>query len=280
MLGKSEQDFFPPNEVNIFLEQDQKVLTTEQAQEHEEEFTNANGVTYLTETKRSIHKDGASNVFLIGVIRDITERKRMEEQLRRTAVELTRSNIELKESEGKLRYLANHDPLTGLANRKLFYESLASAIEWADNNKQLVGLLYLDLDGFKPVNDNLGHDMGDLLLQAVSQRIKNCLRNSDIVCRLGGDEFTVILHGIKASDHGEVVADKIQKTISQEFMIKDHSIFISTSIGISVYPQDALTQDELIKLADSAMYVAKQEGKGRFKSAQSNQSNQTSPDQP
>jgi diguanylate cyclase (GGDEF)-like protein/PAS domain S-box-containing protein len=264
LLGKTDDQFFSEAEAKVFREQDQLVLNTFQPQENEESFTNASQITYFTETKRSIHQDRAGNIFLVGVIRDITERKRMEEDLRRTAAELIRSNTELKSTEKKLRYLAYHDPLTGLANRKLFYESLKEYLVWGEENNQLVGLLFIDLDGFKPVNDTLGHDIGDLLLKAVAQRIKNALRSSDIVCRLGGDEFTAILPGIKQSGDGAIVADKILKTLSQAFMINGNSIAISASIGISIYPLDGETDEILIKKADLAMYQAKKSGRNQY----------------
>ena len=267
LLGKSDSDFFEDQEANIFRSQDELVFQTSKAQENEEEFTNAKGTTYLTETKRSIHQDAAGNIFLVGVIRDITERKRIEEELRRTAAELTRYNIELKRSESRLRYLADHDSLTGLANRKLFYESLSELLKWGDSNNKLVGLLFLDLDGFKPVNDKLGHDMGDLLLKAVSQRIKNCLRSSDIVSRLGGDEFTVILPGIKKIEDVTIVADKILSTLSQAFMLEGNSIVVTVSIGISIYPVDGETEAVLIKNADTAMYQAKELGRNQYQLA-------------
>jgi diguanylate cyclase (GGDEF)-like protein len=197
------------------------------------------------------------------VIRDITERKKLEADLRRTAEELTRSNDELKASEKRLRHLANHDPLTGLPNRKLFNEKLEQLIEWGEENQQLVGLLFLDLDGFKAVNDNLGHDMGDILLKAVSQRIKNCLRISDVVSRLGGDEFTVLLPGIKNPMDSTIVSQKILTTVSAPYTLQGHTINVTTSIGISVYPIDGDNAVELIKLADIAMYESKRSGRNK-----------------
>ena len=184
--------------------------------------------------------------------------------LRRTAEELSRSNDELKRSENKLRYLANHDPLTGLPNRKLFRETLTDLLFWGKDNQQLVGLLFLDLDGFKPVNDNLGHDVGDLLLQAVAKRIKNCLRSSDVVCRLGGDEFSVILPGVKQLEDSGVVAEKILQTVSQPYMLESHHIQVTASVGISVYPQDGSEEDSLLKKADEAMYEAKKLGRNCY----------------
>ncbi len=267
LLGKKDQDILKQEEADLFYQQEQLVLQTAQPQEQEETFTNLHGNVYFTETKRSFHQDSAGNIFLIGVIRDITERKLIEQELRRTTVELSRSNLDLKQSEQKLRYLAHHDPLTGVANRQLFNETFKELLTYGEQNNELVGLLYLDLDGFKPVNDNLGHDLGDLLLKAVAKRIKNCLRSSDVVARLGGDEFTVILPGIKQPTDGAIVAQKIGSTIAQTFMINGHSINVTASIGISVYPIDGDKPEILIKKADTAMYSAKKQGKNRHQSS-------------
>lgn len=264
LAGKSDFDLFPPEEAQVFRREEEKILETYRSTDNEEQMTDLRGNTYFIETRRSLHTDSAGNMMIVGVIRDITERKRLEAELRRTAEELSRSNDELKRSENKLRYLANHDPLTGLPNRKLFRETLTDLLFWGKDNQQLVGLLFLDLDGFKPVNDNLGHDVGDLLLQAVAKRIKNCLRSSDVVCRLGGDEFTVILPGVKQLEDSGVVAEKILQTVSQPYMLESHHIQVTASVGISVYPQDGSEEDSLLKKADEAMYEAKKLGRNCY----------------
>ncbi|MBW4474328.1 MAG: CHASE2 domain-containing protein [Stenomitos rutilans HA7619-LM2] len=263
LLEKSDADVFSPAEAEIFRQQDQLVFRSEQEQEHEENFTDKRGVTHQIATKRSLHKDAAGNVFLVGVIRDITERKRAEEELKRAAAELMRSNAELEQSASQLRHLANHDVLTGLPNRKLFYERLGQSIDWAKDNKQAVGLLFLDLDGFKLINDTQGHDVGDLLLKAAAKRLTGCLRSSDTVSRLGGDEFTVILPAIPSSEDAARVAEKILTTLASPFQIEQHTIFVSASIGISLYPQNGETVNALTKAADGAMYSAKELGKNR-----------------
>lgn len=268
VLHKSDYDVFPQHEADIFRQQDQQVFNTEREYENEESFTNRDGITYFIETKRSLHKDGAGNLFLVGVIRDITERKRMEEELKRTAAELVRSNAELQRSATQLSHLANHDTLTGLPNRKLFSERLTQALAWAVTNQQHVGLLFLDLDGFKLINDTLGHDVGDLLLKAVAQRLTRSLRGSDTVSRLGGDEFTVILPAIPSAQDAARVAEKILKTLSDEFLLNQQIISVTSSIGIALYPQDGKDADTLVKEADLAMYRAKQQGKSRYEFAQ------------
>lgn len=269
LLNRSDYDVFPPHEAEVFRRQDQQVFDSAQAHEHEEEFTDQDGTTYYIATKRSLHKDAAGNLFLVGVIRDITGRRQMEEELKRTAAELVRSNAELAKSATQLRHLANHDSLTGLPNRKLFEERLSQALEWAQENNQMVALLFLDLDGFKLINDTQGHDVGDLLLKAVARRLTGCLRSSDTVSRLGGDEFTVILPAIPGPQDSGRVAEKILTTLSRPFEIDGQTIFITTSIGISLFPQTGQDPETLVKEADNAMYQAKQLGKNRYEFAHS-----------
>lgn len=264
LLEKTDYDFFSSDEADTFWYQDELVFSIGKPAENEERFTDAKGITHLIATKRSLHKDSAGNLFLVGVIRDITQRKKLEEQLIRTANELARSNSELRLSEDRLRYLAYHDNLTGLANRKLFYECLSESLERAHYNGQMLALLFLDLDGFKQINDTEGHDMGDLLLQAVADRLTQCLRSNDTVSRLGGDEFTVILPTIRCADDVEKVAQKILFTITQPFGLKEKTLSITISIGVSIFPLHADDMDKLIQKADMAMYRAKQLGKNKY----------------
>jgi diguanylate cyclase (GGDEF)-like protein/PAS domain S-box-containing protein len=264
LIEKSDYDFFSKAEADTFREHDEIVFGSGIAIEHEEEFTDAEGILHLIATKRSLHKDGAGNLFLVGVIRDITERKRVEEDLKRTTADLVRSNTELKLSEKRLQYIAHHDPLTGLPNRQLFVEHLNQSLSWAQSHQVLVGLLFIDLDGFKQVNDTLGHDYGDRLLIAVAQRLAGCLRHSDIVSRLGGDEFTVILPAILEVKVAVKVAKKILATLSEVFVLEEQRVLITASIGISVYPLHSDSQESLIKQADIAMYQAKQLGKNCY----------------
>ncbi|NEU84514.1 CHASE2 domain-containing protein [Nostoc sp. UIC 10630] len=267
LIEKSDYDFFPKHEADVFRQQDDLVFRTEKPQEHEEEFTNADGQTHQIATKRSLHKDAAGNFFLVGVIRDITQRKLMEEHLKRTAAELFQSNNELKLKEDHLRYLAYHDPLTGLSNRKFFAEQLYESLHWAQHNNLLLGLLFIDLDGFKQVNDTLGHETGDRLLMTIAGRLSNSLRASDTVSRLGGDEFTIILRAIPNVQIAAKVAEKILSSITKPIVLDGYAIRISASIGISVYPYNSQDSENLIKQADAAMYRAKHLGKNRYEFA-------------
>lgn len=257
LLEKSDGDVFPQQQADIFRQHDVATFFSAEAQESEEEFTDARGITYLIATKRSLHQDAAGNLFLVGVIRDITQRKRKEEELKLI-------NQELQVSQDQMRHLAYHDELTGLANHKLFKDCLGQSIERAASNNQLIAVLFLDLDGFKNINDKLGHPVGNLLLQGVAARLTGCLRNSDTIARFGGDEFTVILPGIPSHQDAARVADKIVNTLMQEFIFEGRRISVTTSVGISIYPHDATEVESLIKLADDAMFEAKRLGKNRY----------------
>lgn len=267
LIEKSDYEFFPQHEADVFREQDQLVFHTQKPQEHEEKFTDAYGKTHLIATKRSLHKDAAGNFFLVGIIRDITQRKVMENNLKRTADELSRSNNELKLQEDRLRHIAYHDPLTGLANRQFFAEQLNESLKWAQNRNLLLALLFIDLDGFKQVNDTLGHEMGDRLLVTVARRLRKSLRGSDIVSRLGGDEFTVIIRPIPNLQIAAKVAEKLLNIITEPIILDGHMAKVSASIGISIYPINGQDSETLIKQADAAMYRAKHCGKNRHEFA-------------
>lgn len=257
LLDRSEFEIFPEEQAQAFQREDERVLQTGCDRETEETLTDAQGNVHILATKRSLHSDGAGNHFLIGVIRDITERKLLEDQLKQVAAELAQSNAALKQD-------ANHDELTGLPNRKLFQERLKQSIEWAQSHQKLVGVMFLDLDGFKEVNDTLGHASGDILLQHVASRLSGSLRGSDTVARLGGDEFTVILPGIPSISDAERVAQKIVKTLSEPFELEEGTVSVTTSLGICLYPTHGHQLDALIHLADEAMFDAKKQGKNCY----------------
>jgi two-component system cell cycle response regulator len=172
--------------------------------------------------------------------------------------------IERKRSEEHLTYLAQYDHLTGLVNRTLFRDRLVQAMARCKRMQQPIGLMLLDLDRFKAVNDTFGHDLGDELLKAVSERLKTCVREVDTVARMGGDEFTIILEGASSEQSILVVAKRITESIATPFELKGHHISVGISIGITIYPHDDHPVDELLKHADTAMYRAKQHGGSAF----------------
>jgi diguanylate cyclase (GGDEF)-like protein/PAS domain S-box-containing protein len=169
---------------------------------------------------------------------------------------------EQKQAEERIQHMAHHDSLTGLPNRLLFNDRLGQAISLAKRDARQFALLYLDLDKFKPVNDTLGHDAGDQLLKSVAERIRELVRESDTVARVGGDEFTVILRDVSNRQDVAAVARKIILALSAPFRLGNQSmtVEIGTSIGIAVYPSDSQDHQTLIKLADAAMYSAKTTG--------------------
>ncbi|HEX7421202.1 MAG TPA: PAS domain S-box protein, partial [Thermoanaerobaculia bacterium] len=190
------------------------------------------GFTFPQEISLTATTDGG----MVSIVRDITERTYAEEQI---------------------KHLAYHDALTGLPNRLLFKDRLTVALSHAQRDQSRLAVLFLDLDRFKVINDSLGHNIGDQLLQAVAARVQSCVRDSDTVARLGGDEFTLLLPSLIRSEDAALVAQKIIEAVRYPFHIEGREFFITTSIGISLYPEDGADAATLIKNADTAMYQAK-----------------------
>jgi diguanylate cyclase (GGDEF)-like protein/PAS domain S-box-containing protein len=206
--------------------------------------------TYISRTGRHIVAEvnerpiilEGRNVIL-SVARDITERKRAEQQL---------------------AYMATHDALTGLPNRVLFNDRLTLALAQAQRHQQKLAVMLLDLDRFKDINDTLGHSVGDQLLRIVSKRLKNLLRKSDTLGRMGGDEFLFLVPGITRLENATEVARKILESFQEPFVVEDHELRTTASIGVTVYPDDGADADTLLKNADIAMYNAKQKGRNNY----------------
>ncbi len=193
------------------------------------------------------HLDSTGAVIgVIGLIRDITQRK---------------------EAEQQIEYQAYHDALTGLANRRLFQEHLSLAAALAQRRNAMVAVLFLDLDHFKLVNDSLGHTVGDELLREIARRLKATVREGDTVARVGGDEFTIVLQDVSRRDAAAVVAQKVLRTIAEPMELSGHRLYITTSIGITVFPDDGDDAETLLKNADAAMYGAKSEGRNTWQFA-------------
>ncbi len=164
----------------------------------------------------------------------------------------------------KMAYLAQHDSLTNLPNRALLHDRITQAIELAKRRGTYLALLFLDLDNFKHINDSLGHSTGDNLLQSIAQDLRTCVRSSDTVSRLGGDEFVILLTQDKHAQDAALTADKILTVLAKPHAIAEHVLYITTSIGISVYPADGHDPETLIKNADIAMYHAKERGRNNY----------------
>lgn len=183
----------------------------------------------------------------------------------RFTTESRNARLQAERAREREKRLAYYDQLTGLPNRQLFYDRLGQALAAAYSQMGKVALMFLDLDGFKKVNDTHGHDIGDMLLKEVARRLQGCVRTSDTISRLGGDEFTVILSAINSPDDAANIAQKIIDTIAPPYQLGGVTVRVTTSIGISVYPSDASTSVDLIKYADSSMYEAKQSGKNAYR---------------
>jgi diguanylate cyclase (GGDEF)-like protein/PAS domain S-box-containing protein len=200
------------------------------------------------------HYDASGNVAgVIGLIRDITERKTAEQQI---------------------EYQAYHDALTGLANRRLFQEHLTLALALAGRRRRLVAVLFLDLDHFKLINDTLGHTLGDALLREVGVRLKRAVREGDTVARVGGDEFTIVLQDLEKKEDAASVAQKVLRAVAEPVVIDGHRLYVTTSVGVTVFPDDGEDAETLLKNADNAVYRAKAQGRNTYQmsTAELNQS--------
>jgi len=178
--------------------------------------------------------------------------------------ELIETEKLLQEQNKKLNHQANHDMLTNLPNRMLFQDRLSEIIKSSTRNQEQFALLFIDLDQFKTINDSLGHNIGDEVLIQTAQRLQSVLRTEDTLARLGGDEFTIILKDVKSIQSASTVAQKIIAIMKEPIIVHSHSLFVSSSIGISMFPEDAQSSANLIKFADAAMYKAKDEGRDNF----------------
>jgi len=213
-------------------------------QAYEMEYQRNDGTTFVGETLGSKVMDGSGKVLgFIAIIRDITERMQARE---------------------RLHYLAHHDVLTKLPNRVLFADRLDHALAHARRSDRAVALLFLDLDRFKLINDTLGHDIGDRSLQVLAERLSLCVRDGDTIARLGGDEFAILLEDIVSADDVAPTARKILEALSHPVVLEDRELFVTTSIGISLFPSDGRDSQALLKHADIAMYRAKEQGRNTY----------------
>ncbi len=187
--------------------------------------------------------ESAEGILVTAAIRDITTRKK---------------------AEAQMTHSAEHDFLTGLPNRMLLNDRVNQAIILAERHRKKVAVLFLDLDGFKHINDSLGHPIGDKLLQSIAKRLVDCVRGSDTVSRQGGDEFVVLLSEVEQSEDAAIAARRMLQAVAEAHSIDQHDLHVTTSIGVSVYPDDGLDAETLIKNADTAMYQAKENGRQSY----------------
>lgn len=208
---------------------------------------NSNWVWVLDRGKVMSWTDEGKPFLMYGTHEDITERK---------------------ESEDKIRHLATHDPLTELPNLRVAIDRISGALDLAKRNKVLVAIMFIDLDGFKRVNDNHGHDAGDNVLKNIANRLNTCVRESDTVARIGGDEFVIVLTEIHTADNAAVIANTVIQTVSQPITFKGIQLKVGASIGIALYPTNGNESEHLLKQADNAMYATKNSGKNGYSFAE------------
>lgn len=195
----------------------------------------------------------------------------------RNMLEVRLLHEEVRNHGKMLEALALIDPLTGLANRRLLAERMSMALVHARRNRSAMAVMYLDLDGFKQINDSLGHSVGDALLRTVAARLVATVREADTVARLGGDEFVIAMWQISGSDHAAKVASKVIEAVAQPYLLDGHPVSITVSAGIGIYPVHGEDADTLMESADRALYAAKRAGKNAFRIAQATHRREAAP---
>ena len=258
LLGYTKEEMIGESITKIYLEEDyedlEKNLEILKANEEHHSVVKlvkkSKDIIYVDLSLSLLRDENGEMMGLVGYSQDITKRREAE--------------LELLKQKEILNYQAHHDALTGLPNRALFAERLEQAISKSKRQDLKTALLFIDLDHFKEINDSLGHAVGDKILQSVSSRLKSAIRTEDILARLGGDEFTIILEGLKESEEASVLAQKIIHILAKPVKIDENTLYVSSSIGISLYPDDGTNTQDLLKYSDAAMYKAKEKGRNNF----------------
>lgn len=247
LIGKSDFDLFEPAVAQGFRDIELAVMATGRPKVDVVELNvNIDGsAKWLLMTKLPLRSMNEEIVGLLGIDRDITARKL---------------------AEDRLEFLAHHDALTGLPNRALFADRLQQAVLHGTRNQSKVTVIFLDLDRFKLVNDSLGHDAGDKVLEVTANRVQSCLRANDTVSRLGGDEFVILLPDSPQDAIDLIpVIEEIRTAIAEPVEINGQWVTVTTSMGIAIFPEDGGDPESLMRSADAAMYAAKQAGRNGFR---------------
>lgn len=252
LIGLSDNDMPWVDEADAYREDDRVVMDTGIAKlEFEESQTHEDGSVIWVSTSKVPLKNEEGKIFgILGTYHDITAKKEHEEMLR--------------SHRDALQYQANHDILTGLPNRLLFMDRLNQSLYKANRNCSKVAVLFLDMDRFKEINDSFGHSFGDEAIKEVAQRLKSKVRKSDTVARFGGDEFVMILDDIKDPVAIVNIVQKLTEIMKRPINIHSHTLYVTLSIGISIYPDDTVLATDLLKNADAAMYKAKELGRNTY----------------
>lgn len=251
-IGKTDYDFSWKNEAKEYIKDDQAVITSGIGKLNiEEKLTRKDGNQIWLSTSKVPLMDSTGKVMgILGAYADITPQKE--------------AIIAIQAAKDELGYQSQHDPLTDLPNRLLYIDRLNHAMQKAARSQTKLAVMFIDLDRFKQINDSLGHEIGDKIVQMLGKRISTILRNEDTVARFGGDEFTVLLEDLTEISAAAEIAGKIVKAMDEPFNLDNHHLHLTLSAGISIYPDDGDTAEILIRNADTAMYRAKEEGRNAY----------------
>ena len=265
IISHTDFEIFSAELATQFRANDAKVLATGVGIEVEEAAPYGDGLLHTSIVHKFPLLDSRGQVTAVGgIVTDITERKRLEEELRQKNVQLGKAiqaEAALRDRQEHLNFIATHDPLTGLPNRALLHERAEHAIAVSRRSGRLLALLFMDLDRFKAVNDSLGHAAGDNMLREVATRLSGCLREVDMIARHGGDEFVVLLEDVEKPEEVEEVAARMQEALAEPLVIEGQEVPVTGSIGVALYPRDGDAASTLLRKADLAMYRAKDLGR-------------------
>lgn len=252
--GRSDRDLFPPLMAQAIRDNDLQVIRSRSPMEFEEQVQLGDESRTYISVKFPLTERNGEVYAVCSISTDITQRMR---------------------DEARLEYLAYHDVLTGLANRALFLDRLEHALNRRHPADRMLAVIFMDLDRFKYINDTLGHEIGDHLLQDLARRLGECLRKSDTIARFGGDEFAILLEDLESSEAISVVAEQLLEIFTRPFHLQGHEFYMTTSIGISIFPDDCDDAGCLLKNADTAMYRAKEMGRNIYQYYSVEMGNQT-----
>jgi diguanylate cyclase (GGDEF)-like protein/PAS domain S-box-containing protein len=239
-----------------------------EAFEGEARFKRTDGSTFICRVRGRRIDVGEDDQEWIWSYEDVTAEREADARVQRALDELERAvtdrTAQLEEAKARAQHLADHDALTGLPNRRLLEDRLTQALAMSQRNREHTAVMFVDLDRFKTINDSLGHAVGDVLLKEVSQRLINQLRTGDTICRIGGDEFVLVLPQIKRTSDVAQVAQKVIEQLSAPVAVEERDLVVTPSVGIAVFPDDGRDAETLIRNADAAMYHAKEAGRANY----------------
>lgn len=271
IIGTTLAENLPPCEIDRFFLIDRQVLNDGKEVVSEEPMSPRGMPAKINLTRKNRFIDAKGSYFIVGVIHDITERKHLEQEKnyvndenKKRAAELIITNKELVDYRSKLERIAHYDVLTNLPNRVLLADRLSQAMIQSRRRDRLFAIAFIDLDGFKIINDTYGHNVGDKLIVALSENMDKALREGDTLARIGGDEFIAVMVDLYTAEDCQPLLLRLLKAASQPIRLGESLISISASIGVTCFPQDDAGAEQLMRNADQAMYVAKKAGKNRY----------------